>query len=187
MTADALAGDHLIAMALLRPGWEMDYDGRPDIHPVVCLGKIVSDQRLEDGRYNILLQGLSRARIVEELAAEKLYRVARLELLSSIEAIEAPEDQVWRRRLDERVPGWFAEHAQLIEHLQKLLASDLPLGILGDLLSFALPLGAESKQELLEELDVGRRLHRLLEYVPTTPPASSVPANRRFPPDFSTN
>src|SRR5256885_9707642 len=63
MTADALAGDRLIAMALLRPGWEADYDGRPAIHPVACLGRVVADQRLDDGRYNLLLRGLARVRV----------------------------------------------------------------------------------------------------------------------------
>src|SRR5581483_8559229 len=68
MTTDALDGDRLIALALLRPGWEADYDGKPVIYPVACLGRIVAEQRLEDGRYNILLRGLSRIRVLEELA-----------------------------------------------------------------------------------------------------------------------
>src|SRR5690348_5650973 len=59
MTEDALAGDRLIAMALLRPGWEANYADRPDIHAVACLGRIVAEQRLDDGRFNILLRGLS--------------------------------------------------------------------------------------------------------------------------------
>src|SRR5262245_6549171 len=66
MTEDALAGDRLIAMALLRPGWEANYADRPDIHRVACLGRIVAEQRLDDGRFNILLRGLSRIRIIEE-------------------------------------------------------------------------------------------------------------------------
>src|SRR3954471_18886278 len=81
MTADALAGDRLIAMALLRPGWEADYDGKPAIHPVACLGRVVAEQRLDDGRYNILLRGLSRIRVVKEISQGKLYRTARVELL----------------------------------------------------------------------------------------------------------
>src|SRR5215510_11390422 len=60
MTADALAGDRLIALVLPTPGWEADYAGRPAIHPVVCLGQVVTEQRLEDGRYNLLLRGLTR-------------------------------------------------------------------------------------------------------------------------------
>src|SRR5439155_23909795 len=39
MTADALVGDKLIVMALLRPGWQKSYYGRAEIEPVVCIGK----------------------------------------------------------------------------------------------------------------------------------------------------
>src|SRR5271156_3855610 len=67
MTADALASDRLIAMALLCPGWENNYDGRPPVHPVVCLGRIVSEERLPDGRYNLQLRGLIRARVMQEV------------------------------------------------------------------------------------------------------------------------
>src|SRR4051795_3353856 len=82
MTADALAGRRKVAMALLRPGWEKNYYGRPEIDPVVCVGTIVSHERLPDGKYNFLLQGHSRARIVREHNPHgKPYRRADLELL----------------------------------------------------------------------------------------------------------
>src|SRR4051812_12320348 len=58
LMADALDDDRLIAMALLRPGWEDDYHKQPPIHDMVCLGRIQQEMRLEDGRYNFLLQGL---------------------------------------------------------------------------------------------------------------------------------
>src|SRR5438552_10479372 len=61
MTADAIAGDKQIAMALLQPGWEKNYYGRAAIDRVVCVGTIVSHERLTDGKYNFLLQGHSRA------------------------------------------------------------------------------------------------------------------------------
>src|SRR5262249_15697251 len=67
MTEEALAGDRLIAMVLLKPGWDEEHEVRPPLHRIVCLGRIVADQRLDDGRFNILLRGVSRARIVEEL------------------------------------------------------------------------------------------------------------------------
>ena len=57
MTLDALAGDRLIALVLPKPGWEADYAGNPTLHPVACLGKIVADQKLKDGGFNILLRG----------------------------------------------------------------------------------------------------------------------------------
>src|SRR5450432_1929344 len=60
MTADALCGAKRIAMALLRPGWEKNYYCRPAIEPIVCVGTIVSHERLADGKYNFLLQGKMR-------------------------------------------------------------------------------------------------------------------------------
>src|ERR687888_846338 len=81
MTADALAGDRLIALALLQPGWEEEYDARPAVHPVACLGRVVADQLLPDGKYNLLLRGVSRLRLIEEVPDGRPYRTARAELL----------------------------------------------------------------------------------------------------------
>jgi Lon protease-like protein len=66
MVADALSTDRLIGMVLLRPGWERDYEGRPAIYPVGCSGVITHAERLSDGRYNIVLRGVERFRIVSE-------------------------------------------------------------------------------------------------------------------------
>lgn len=78
MVGDALAGDRLIGMVLLRPGWEADYDGRPDIYPVGCAGLITFSEQHPDGRYNIVLRGLEKFRVLgEEMSG--LYRVARVE------------------------------------------------------------------------------------------------------------
>ena len=66
MTADALASDRLIGMVLLRPGWERDYEGRPPIYRVGCSGVITHVEQTQDGRYNLVLRGLDRFKIVEE-------------------------------------------------------------------------------------------------------------------------
>ena len=71
MVADALASDRLIGMALLRPGWEPDYEGRPPVYPIGCSGVITHVEQLPDGRYNIVLRGLERFRIVEEDSAKR--------------------------------------------------------------------------------------------------------------------
>src|SRR5713226_7039685 len=76
MTADALATDRLIAMVLLKSGSEEEGEKLPALHSVGCLGKIVANQRLEDGRYNIVLHGFSRFRILCEIDRSKLYRSA---------------------------------------------------------------------------------------------------------------
>jgi uncharacterized protein len=66
MVADALAADRMIGMALLRPGWERDYEGRPAVYPIGCSGVITHAERLPDGRSNIVLCGVERFRIVSE-------------------------------------------------------------------------------------------------------------------------
>ena len=66
MVADALEGDRLIGMVLLEPGHEADYEGNPPIYPIGCVGVIAEAERLPDGRYNILLGGLSKFRITGE-------------------------------------------------------------------------------------------------------------------------
>src|SRR5581483_2402272 len=98
MTADALRGPRRIAMALLKPGWEKNYHGRPPIDPVVCVGDILSHERLPDGRYNFLLRGHKRARVSREYGDEP-YRVAWLDPLPETPAMEIDlADE--RRRLE---------------------------------------------------------------------------------------
>jgi Lon protease-like protein len=66
MVADALDGDRLIGMVLLKPGWEHDYEGRPAVYPIGCHGLVTHAERLDDGRYNVVLRGVERFRIVQE-------------------------------------------------------------------------------------------------------------------------
>lgn len=66
MVADAIRGDRMIGMVLLRPGWERDYEGRPPVYPVGCSGVMTHVEQLPDGRYNLVLRGLERFRILRE-------------------------------------------------------------------------------------------------------------------------
>ena len=77
MTADALRGDRIIGMVLLRPGWEQDYDGRPPVYPIGCAGVISHAEHLSDGRYNIVLRGIEKFRIVSEHHG-RIYRIAEI-------------------------------------------------------------------------------------------------------------
>ena len=78
MIADALEGDRIIGMVVLRPGFEKDYEGRPPTYDVGCAGRIQQYEKLPDGRYVILLQGLTRFRIASE-DQRKPYRLARVQ------------------------------------------------------------------------------------------------------------
>ena len=81
MVADAITGDRMIGMVLLRPGWEQDYEGRPPVYPIGCSGLITHVEQLADGRYNIVLRGFDRFRIIAEDDTRR-YRRASIEHLS---------------------------------------------------------------------------------------------------------
>ena len=185
MTADALEGDRLIAVVLPKPGWEKDYACAPPIYSVATVGTIVADQKLDDGRYNILLRGLSRIHLLDEIPNNKLYRKAKAELLVE-DPTTSPKERRLRKQLVSTAPALFANQGAIMAQFRKLLKSELPLGALCDLIAFALPLDVEFKQRLLEELDVTTRTTALLHHLAglkKTPEAAELP----FPPEFSVN
>jgi uncharacterized protein len=100
MVADALIGDRIIGMVLLRPGWEANYDGRPPVYPIGCAGVVTNAERLPDGRYNIVLQGLEKFRILDEEDGRS-YRVARVDGMPESSGADDRESMsAARRRLE---------------------------------------------------------------------------------------
>jgi len=83
MTEAALAGGQRIGMAVIDPEHARETSGDPPLHPIGCTGLIRQAQQLPDGRFNIVLEGTHRFRILEEppRPPERLYRMARVELL----------------------------------------------------------------------------------------------------------
>ena len=75
MIADALKGNRIIGMVLLRPGYEKDYERSPSVFPVGCAGVIQEVEQLPNGEYNITLGALTKYRITRE-EASKPYRIA---------------------------------------------------------------------------------------------------------------
>jgi ATP-dependent Lon protease len=187
MLNDALDGDGLIAMSILAPGWELDYEGRPAILPHVCLGKVVTHQRLDDGRYNIMLLGSRRARLLDELPAHRPFREAEVEILDDVYTVDGEAD---RAALQAQLSDRFHDALPVPKGMkapgpvQELLASELPLGVLTDLASFALPLSASLKRRLLAECDVDRRARLLLRALGAEVKSAAV---AEFPPRFSRN
>jgi Lon protease-like protein len=159
MVRDAIAGDRMIGMVLLRPGWERDYEGRPPVYPVGCTGVMTHVERVADGRYNIVLRGVERFRIVSE-DQSRSYRRAAVDPLaertlsaddraalrhqrSKLEALLAPA--VERARAESRIPAAMGD-----EDLVNALAQYLDLEPL-------------EKQALLEQHSLRSRAESLVE------------------------
>jgi len=162
MTADALAGERVVAMALLKKGWEKDYYGRPEIEPVVCVGQIVSWEKLSDGNYNFLLQGWYRARLLKEEPAGRMYRVGRVEALE-----ESPVLEIDLSAERQRLAEMFREELPAMEAVDKqfrqLLTGPVGTADIADLLAFNFLEDVGVKQALLQERDVRRRVGRTVE------------------------
>jgi Lon protease-like protein len=189
MLEDALSGDRLITMALLEPGWETDYDSRPPIAPYGCLGKVVAHHRQDDGRYNVLLLGVERVRIIEELDPLRSFRQAKVEIVEDRYDFQSKAEM---KRIQDTLLSAFQEHlpgkCQLPEQLQEMLSRHLPLGPLTDLAAYALPLDLEVKQKLLSERRVSVRAQIMLQQVAALAGKSSrATAKFDFPPRFSDN
>jgi Lon protease-like protein len=187
---DALATDRLIAMAVLEPGWENDYEGRPQLCTTACLGRITTYHRFDDGTFNLLLLGLERVKLVRELGPDKLYREAEVEICEDLYPADFKPDG---RTLQKKLRDAFVTLLPLIpdahEQIDQLLASDIPLGVLTDVISFMLKIDIRQKQALLCEQNVYRRAELLLEHLSSagTGGESSRLAAHEFPPRFSLN
>lgn len=188
MTADALAGERLIAMALLRPAPDDVYLTKSaPIYPVVSLGHIVTHERLDDGRYNIVLRGLCRARLCDEPATDHAYRIGRLEPLKDVYPDQSPA--FWRRCRAAMLAAFRRRFPQLLgcAELQQAVKDDLSLGVLCDLLCSSLPLTPLESAEMLMETDVRRRCAWIMQRLSTECRCHVPPGEDSFPPGFSVN
>jgi Lon protease-like protein len=163
MVADALKSDRMIGMVLLRPGWQQDYDGRPPVYPVGCSGLITHAERLDDGRYNIVLRGVERFRIIEE--DDRLsYRRAHVELLP--ETACCAEDRTslrnQRAKLDALLQPIMERSLADISG-EGRIPSTMPDEDLINALAQYLALDPLEKQALLEQRSLRSRAESLVE------------------------
>jgi len=158
MIESALQGDGLIAMGVLKPGYEENYYGTPEIYPVGCLGRIQSYEKLGNGNYNIVLEGLFRVGF-GEMVKDNPFRVS--------EMIELPESDTG--------DDFIAEREDLLLRLNYLVAQSPDTldfsPILGEQESFiglvnlvarTLPLKNAEQYSLLSMDSVRERANRIL-------------------------
>jgi uncharacterized protein len=191
MTRDAVATEGLIAMALLKPGYEADYHQAPPIEEHVCVGRIAMQREHADGRWDLVLTGVRRARILEE-DRSRAYRRARVELLGDVSP--SPKDRVpltqdLRDAMLKAPPALVRDSKRLVTALEVLqsVPDVIPLGMAVDLVADALALAIEDRLALLQTHDVQPRvvaLTTLLRYQSQRDQSRKTPG---APPDYSQN
>lgn len=165
LTKDVLDSHHMLAMAM-RLEDELPGRGTPAVAPVVGVGEVVAAEPLSDGRFNLLVEGRARARIVKELSSTKPYRLVQAVQLFEGDDREATlpgsrlaESDAALRALIEEVALRLEDEDALA--LRQTVAQPLRLGMLVDRLASVLVTKAQVRQTLLETLDPGARVDSL--------------------------
>jgi len=175
----ALISDRQIAMALLSPGWQQTYHGRAEIEPVVCVGTILSHELLSDGKFNLLLQGHTRARVKDELPSEELFRRLSLKAIAEVPADEAALLGA-RQKFSQVFESGFLAGTKLGQTFAKLLNSPMPTAEVADLVAFNCLEDLAVKQMLLGEPDVAKRVEAVARYVTALQMPTAFPTNESY-------
>nr|WP_295374918.1 LON peptidase substrate-binding domain-containing protein [uncultured Sphingosinicella sp.] len=158
MVRDALASDQLIAMVQPKDGAEP-----PRIYEVGCIGRIVGSEELDDGRFNIVLEGLGRFRILKEAEVMTPYRQVDADRSGFDDEAEPEPLGIAQRAEIEREAKRYADalgYAVDWEAVGRLDDETLVNSI-----AQIAPLDAGSKQALLEAGDIAARADLLVQFM----------------------
>jgi len=156
MLIDALHGNQKIGLILLQEGWERDYFGAPPVHHVGCIGKIEAHEKLPQGRFNILLRGLSRFQIVD-FVQEEPYRIARIRLLNDDPLLLETDQQMSEREAFLNQFLRYLNDVLGIELEEQKLDRSASLESVVNQVAATLDIPAAQKQQLLEMPGVAKR------------------------------
>ncbi len=167
MVRDALDSRGLIAMATFNGrDWGKEHLGDPPIRPCVCVGYIVRHERLEDGRYNILLHGVARAKVVDEIDHQP-YRKARLEPIEHGSAMEIDLDEI-RRRLETLLGDPLLKQLAAINTVNNWLSDEIPTAAMVDLAILTVCENTVCRYAMLAEPDLESRARWLERHLSDT-------------------
>jgi Lon protease-like protein len=152
MVSDALARDRLIGMIQPQKGFE----GAP-LFAVGCLGRIGDVEALEDGRFNIILDGEKRFRVLRELDVTTPFRQVEAELLEEPEEVLAPIE----RASFEREAKRFAQAQGYVVDWEQVGRLD-DMSLINGVSQIA-PFDPAAKQALLEASGLSARCELLVQ------------------------
>ena len=140
---------------------------KPDLYNVGCIGKITSFNETEDGRYLIVLNGISRFKIVSEVSTNKLYRICKVNYENFLSDLNQKKESLNFSSLEtifKDLKDFFDKKGYMI-NWSELKNQDLGYTI--NTLSMASPFSLEEKQTLLESLDINERKSKLEKILKT--------------------
>ena len=159
LVSDSLARDRRIAMIQPLPG---EGDQHPDLFEVGCVGKIGHVEALPDGRFNIVLEGLTRFRLLREIDVTTPFRQVEADLQSFEQDLndELVLPSVARAAIETEAKCFAAAQGYAIdwEEVGRLDDQALVNG-----LSQAIPFDIAAKQALLEAATLEERADLLAE------------------------
>lgn len=175
MVHTALNSEKIIGMALLKPGWESDYYKSPEVYEVIGMGRIVSSEEFEDGKINIVLYGLKRARIIE-VVEELPYRQAMVKI---VENEFETNGESFRSKIEELINKWnlYLDDKQKSHRIN--VNTKLPLENLTDALASLIFPNVFDKQRLLEETNVQKRSEIIINDLQTRLEMISITSQKR--------
>jgi uncharacterized protein len=159
MVTDAIEYGRRMAVVQLKAGYEASYAGRPAVHEVAGAGTLTNVERLANGRYNIVLRGDSRVRLRAEIPSATLYRLFLADRLEDLPP--AGDVSVSLARIRAGCGRLLRALARPANLLDAVLDGDQAPGVIADRVTAAVVPDPAVRQELLETLDVDRRLERL--------------------------
>ena len=160
MVREVLQNERSLGMVLLQQGWQNDYLGAPLVHKIGCMGRIETYEKLPEGRFNILLNGVRRFEILR-FVQEKPYRLAVVKLLEETPFVLENHQQL-RAREDLM--------EKFLTYLQHVLGMELnddrfdrtaSLETVVNQVAAVLDIPVQTKQELLEVSSMDQRLSQV--------------------------
>ena len=164
MIDDAMKSDRIIGMIQPKKTGEKD---KPDLYKIGCAGKITSFNETEDGRYLIVVNGVSRFNIINEISHERLYRKCEVDFKEYSQDIKDENEKINFSNLDKILKNLkllFKRQGYVI-NWNELKNQSLDQTI--NTLSMASPFSLEEKQILLEATNLNKRREKFEEILKT--------------------
>ena len=158
---DVLQGNRMLVMVAGRDS-AIEQPGPDELFDVGVVGVVARMLKVPDGTLRILVQGSQRVRLTS-WGSEQPYLVAEIAELPDVVSGPANQLEALKRNVQHTFTQIVEEVPYLPEELQLAVANIDDPSALSNLIAGALRLGLEDKQALLEEVDVARRLRRLVE------------------------